>query len=378
MIDPNKFLDSFIKNGITFFCGVPDSLLKDLLSTLEVNKNINHIISANEGLAVSLSAGYAMASKEIPVVYFQNSGLGNIVNPLNSLTNSEVYSIPMIFIIGWRGQPGFFDEPQHMVQGRQTEEQISLLGVDVNYITADTNFDDLIEDIVKKTKRGRSQALLVSKNSFSNNDKSSNSHLHETSFTREEAINEIATFFSNDVLVSTTGKTSRELLKYRIKLKQPIRDFLTVGSMGHSSSIALGIALHEKNKRIICIDGDGAMLMHMGTIVSVGDISPKNFIHILINNNCHESVGRQRTPTANIDYKKLFLSIGYNSYYKAWDRMSLIEVFNKIDQNSQQGPIIVEVVVNSESDNKLPRPIQTPLENKLLFEAFLNTNEPDS
>ena len=378
MIDPNKFLDSFIRNGITFFCGVPDSLLKDFLSTLEDNKNIKHIVSANEGLAVSLSAGYAMASKKIPVIYLQNSGLGNTVNPLNSLTNSEVYSIPMIFIIGWRGQPGLIDEPQHMVQGSQTEAQISLLGIDVNYINAETNFDDLVEDIVKRIKQGKPQALLVSENSFSQSDKSSNSHFHDTSFTREEAINEIATFFSNEVLVSTTGKTSRELLKYRIKLKQPIREFLTVGSMGHSSSIALGIALHEKNKKIVCIDGDGAMLMHMGTIASVGDISPKNFIHIIINNNCHESVGRQRTPSANINYKKLFLSVGYNSYYKAWDRVSLIEVLNKIDHNSQQGPIIVEVVVNSKSDNKLPRPIQTPLENKLLFEAFLHTNESDA
>ncbi len=378
MIDPNKFLDVFIRNGITFFCGVPDSLLKDFLSTLECNKNIKHIVSANEGLAVSLSAGYAMASKEIPVVYLQNSGLGNTVNPLNSLTNSEVYSIPMIFIIGWRGQPGFIDEPQHMVQGRQTEAQVGLLGIDLSYITAKSNFDHLIEDAVKRIKQGRSQALLVSENTFSKSDKSSNSHFHATSFTREKAINEIATFFYNDVLVSTTGKTSRELLKYRIESKQPIREFLTVGSMGHSSSIALGIALYEKKKRVVCIDGDGAMLMHMGTIVSVGDISPKNFIHILINNNCHESVGRQRTPTINIDYKKLFLSVGYSSYYKAWDKVSLIEVFNKIDQDSHQGPIIVEVVVNSESSKKLPRPIQTPLENKLLFEAFLHSNESDT
>jgi phosphonopyruvate decarboxylase len=377
MIDPDIFLNILLKKGINFFCGVPDSLLKNLLSSLDYNRSIQHITAANEGLAVSISSGYAMASNKIPVVYLQNSGLGNIINPVNSLIHKNVYSIPMIFIIGWRGQPKFPDEPQHMVQGAQTKSQLKLLDIQINYINPECDINKIISIVVPRVEKGKSQALLVTENSFLKKHELSNHNHHKTSFTRENSIKLLAQFFTNDIILTTTGKSSRELLKFRLNSNQPIRDFLTVGSMGHCSSIALGLSTAKsvKNKRIVCIDGDGALLMHLGSIVSIGNEGPENFVHILINNNSHQSVGAQSTPTDKINYAQLFLSVGYLKYYKATDQESLLEVLKLISLDKIQGPIIVEIVVNSESDDPLPRPINTPYENKILFQKYINPND---
>tara|TARA_B110000238_G_scaffold161050_1_gene174926 strand:+ start:998 stop:2131 length:1134 start_codon:yes stop_codon:yes gene_type:complete len=321
MINPEHFLNALKKAKINFFTGVPDSLLKEFCACLQKKLKKNHIISTNEGSAIGLAIGHFLASRKPALVYMQNSGLGNAVNPITSLASSDVYGIPMVLLIGWRGEIStkkmqIPDEPQHKHQGKITLAQLDLMNIPYKIISEKTKN---IHSIVKKLKdlslkKNKPVAIVVRKNTFSKF-KTPEKVEHKNSFFREDAIKEIVKEVKKkNIIVSTTGMASRELFETRKILKQDtFKDFLTVGGMGHANQIATGIALHKPKKKIICIDGDGAILMHMGSIAISAQC--KNMIHVVINNKAHDSVGGQPTKGEIIDFTKISKACGY-SYNK--------------------------------------------------------------
>ena len=363
MINVENFVNYLNSIDIDFFTGVPDSQLSSFADYVE--ENCDNIIAANEGNALAIATGYNLSTGNFPLVYLQNSGLGNIVNPVTSLTHSEVYSIPIVYLIGWRGQPGVHDEPQHIKQGAITLDLLELLDIDYIIITKETEFKELKEtfenNFIKKLYDGNSVAIVVSKDAF---EKYEIKKENDNSLTREKAIQTIVDFLTDDdMVISTTGKASRELFEYRDDLNQGhANDFLTVGSMGHSSSIALGVSLNNPNKKIFCFDGDGAMLMHMGSIALIGSMKPKNFYHVMFNNSAHESVGGLPTIMSNIHINEILLACGYNKIYNASNIDELKDVLPKFIANN--GPVFLNIDVNLESRKDLGRPTTTPIENK--------------
>ncbi len=367
MISPKDLYHSLLKQEVDFFTGVPDSLLKSFCAYVDDHgEDKKHIIAANEGNAVALASGYHLATGKVGAVYMQNSGLGNIINPLTSLTDPEVYKIPMLLIIGWRGEPGVKDEPQHIKQGKVTESQLDILGIPYFILDSTSNLTTLLENVFAKIKDINSPvALLVRKNTFSPY-KSVKKPVFNAEMKREEALRELlAQTGKRDVIVSTTGKTSRELFELRVERNEKQQDFLTVGSMGHTSSIALGVALASPEKRVICIDGDGSALMHFGALPIIASLKPKNLIHVLLNNSAHESVGGQPTVASRIDFQSIANAVGYNKYYLAEDMTSLKTCFEDI--NKESGPILFEIRISTGSRDELGRPTSTPQENKFAF-----------
>lgn len=369
MIKPKSFYEWLSENQIDFFSGVPDSLLKDICAYITDNApKTNHIIAANEGNAIALAAGYHMGTSRIPMVYMQNSGIGNAVNPLLSLTDKKVYNIPLLLMIGWRGEPGKKDEPQHVTQGEVTLDLLQAMHIPFTILSADENeakaqLNIAIEEIKQSNAP---HALVIKKGTF---DKYKIKGAIDTDFelSREEAIKQIVDQLNGDeIIVSTTGKTSRELFEIRAVLKQPHHsDFLTVGSMGHSSQIALGIALSKPNKRVLCLDGDGAVLMHMGAMAITGSMSPNNLIHIVINNGAHESVGGQPTVGLNINTPSLALANGYKSATSVETSTELKDALLSISEASC--PALIEIKVKVGSRDDLGRPTISPIENKINF-----------
>ena len=375
-INPLKFYNHLRSEGVDFFTGVPDSLLKELCLCIDKNVSDNqHIIAANEGNAIALATGYHLGTKSVPVVYMQNSGLGNAVNPLLSLCDSEVYSIPILLIIGWRGEPGVKDEPQHIKQGKIQLSLLECMNIDYSIIdqnTADTK--EIISNAVKISKnKNKPFALIVRKNTFSKYSKIKENPGEDNSLMyREEALEILLENLSdNFIVVSTTGKTSREIFEIREKNNDShSMDFLTVGSMGHCSSIALGIALSNPSKKIICIDGDGALLMHLGILSTIGKIKPDNFYHILINNQVHDSVGGQETAIKYIDIQGIIKSHGYNKILLEKDKIKLnvaIKNFTNV-----RGPNFLEINVRPGSRENLGRPNIKPVDNIVDFMKFIN------
>ncbi|MCK5539045.1 MAG: phosphonopyruvate decarboxylase [Bacteroidales bacterium] len=367
MINTKNFYDYLSNKEIEFFSGVPDSLLKDICAYITDNTSKQkHIIAANEGNAIALAAGYHMATNKIPMVYMQNSGIGNAVNPLLSLTDTEVYNIPILLMIGWRGETK--DEPQHVKQGKVTTDLLDAM--EIPYLVLDTNEENAEKQIdiaISKIKETNTAfALIIRKGTF---EKYNIKQEIKSDFTllREEAIKIIIDSLEGDeVIVSTTGKTSRELFEYRDALKQNHNsDFLTVGSMGHASQIALGIALNKPNRKVICIDGDGAVLMHMGGFSIIGTQAPKNFLHIVVNNGAHESVGGQPTIAFNIDIPKIAKANNYKYAIRVSTTDELKNALKSINTNSY--PAIIEVMTRIGSRDNLGRPTIKPVDNKTDF-----------
>lgn len=374
MISPKFFIDKLEENNINFFTGVPDSLLKNICAYIEDNKDENHnIIAANEGAAMGLATGHYLATGEIPVVYMQNSGEGNIINPLASLTDKEVYNIPILLIIGWRGRPGVHDEPQHIKQGKVTLPLLETMGIKYTILSKDENeFTNQLNDVIgymAKTKE--SFAFVVEKDTFEDYKLQNNQQYENLELSREEAIQIVAdSLDENAVIVSTTGMISRELFEYRANSNQTHeKDFLTVGSMGHASQIALGIALEKSNHKIYCFDGDGAAIMHMGSMAIIGSKHPENYIHIIFNNGAHDSVGGQPTVGLQINIPEIAKALNYKKVFSIKDRMSLKEVLNKI--NGEKGPIMLEIQVKKGNRKDLGRPTTTPIQNKESLMKFL-------
>lgn len=355
--------------GAEFYTGVPDSLLKPLCDYLINYYGISdkHIIAANEGNSVALAAGYYLATGKVPVVYLQNSGLGNIINPVVSLLSDEVYAIPCIFVIGWRGEPDVVDEPQHVYQGKVTLKLLEDIDITFSVVNKNTDAKTLEQkmgEFKKLLKEGKSVAWVIRKSALSYGGEAkyrNNNHMK-----REDIIRHIVSVSKDDILISTTGKASRELYEVRESSEEGHEhDFLTVGAMGHSSSIALGIALKKKSKKIWCIDGDGAMLMHMGAMALIGSNAPNNLIHIVINNGAHETVGGMPTVAECIDLVKIALGCGYQKAISIDNFDDLNEVLIKAKKSAQLTFIEVKCTIGSR-DN-LGRPTIKPKDNKKEF-----------
>jgi phosphonopyruvate decarboxylase len=365
MIKNSHIFNLLKDNGVSFFTGVPDSLLKHLCAYITDNTtDKEHIIAANEGGAVALAAGYHLATGKIPLVYLQNSGLGNTVNPLLSLADKKIYSIPMVLLIGWRGKPGTKDEPQHIKQGRIQNDLLRVL--DIPFLVIGPDIDDLtdsVNQIIKTAKDNSSPvAIVVQPNTFEEYKLKACSE-DKYQLTREEAIETILESVSlKDIVVSTTGKTSREVYEYRERKKQGYQnDFLTVGSMGHASQIALGVTLNTK-KRVICLDGDGAILMHMGALAIIGTKKPKNFIHIVLNNGSHDSVGGQPTVGFSISLTKIAEGCGYSFVESLSNKDELQDALKRAFE--KKGPLMIEVLIKKGARLDLGRPKTTPVQNK--------------
>ena len=369
-----RFLsDLFKSNNVDFFTGVPDSQLKHFCNYLMDTYGIsdNHIIAANEGNAVALAAGYHLATGKIPCVYLQNSGFGNVVNPITSLLSDKVYAIPCLFVIGWRGEPNLRDEPQHVFQGEITLELLDILDIDYIVVDKGTSEDEIairMNQFRSSLDLGRSVAIVVKKGALAYDQKVK--YENDVPTIREDIIRHITKSSNEDIVISTTGKTSRELFENREQNNQSHKyDFLTVGSMGHSSSIALGVALNKPNTRVWCIDGDGAAIMHMGSMGLIGSMSPKNYIHVLINNEAHESVGGQPTVASSMDFRKIADGCGYKSSYLVENLNELDGVLHEI--KDKEGPVFIEVKSAIRSRDDLGRPTSTPVENKTAFMKYL-------
>lgn len=373
MIRPNFFVDVLAAGGVDFFAGVPDSLLKSLCACLTTCKDGNHhVITANEGGAIGLAAGYHLASGKIGCVYMQNSGEGNAINPLASLTDKEVYNIPMLLLIGWRGRPSEKDEPQHIKQGKITIGLLNVMGINYDVLAKD---EIVAENQIKKALdymklTHEVYALVIERDTFDsfqllNNDAS------ELSMTREEAIHKVVSVMQpTDVVVSTTGMISRELFEYRaMKRESHERDFLTVGSMGHASQIALGISLVQKKRRVWCFDGDGSSIMHMGNMAIVAGKSPENYVHVVFNNGAHDSVGGQPTVGLDIDLPAVAKALGYRDVFSVCQKEQLIETLENMSE--KKGPVLLEIKVKKGNRNNLGRPTTTPIQNKEALMEFL-------
>lgn len=357
-----------------FYTGVPDSQLRALCDWLMKNKNIGseHIIAANEGNCTAIAAGYYLATGKIPVIYMQNSGIGNAVNPILSLTSEKVYGIPCIFIVGWRGEPGVPDEPQHIAQGELTVRLLEDLGIKVSVIDSETSPDDISRELEESGEwfaQGRSLAFVVKKNALKNDIKIE--YKNPYALLREEVIECITEISDQDVIVATTGKAGRELYEIRERKGQSHKyDFLTVGSMGHCSSIALGIALNKPDRKIWCIDGDGAVLMHLGAMAVIGNRKPNNFVHIVINNEAHESVGGMPTVAATMNIPQIALGCGYESAASAETMEELRQRLQHAKAAAVLSLIEVKCAVGARAD--LGRPKTTPKENRDNFIKFLS------
>ena len=373
MITPKFFYDTLASYGINFYAGVPDSLLKNLCAYITDHADAAHnIIAANEGGAVGLAAGHYLATAQIPVVYMQNSGEGNIINPLASLTDKDVYNIPVLLVIGWRGRPGVHDEPQHVKQGKVTTGLLNTMGIDYTVLSKEEDKAAVqirkAVDYMRQTKE--CYALVIEKDTFETYTLQ-NVVTNDLTLSREEAIQTVAAALDDkDCIVSTTGMISRELFEYRtLRGQGHERDFLTVGSMGHASQIALGIALEKSDRRVWCFDGDGAAIMHMGSMAIVASKAPRNYVHVVFNNGAHDSVGGQPTVGLTIDLPAIAHAVGYPHTYTVSCLAYLQQVLQTIKQTA--GPILLEVKVKKGSRKDLGRPTTTPIENKEALMAFL-------
>lgn len=370
MIDPQQFVDALKAVALDFFVGVPDSLLKHFCACVNTQgAGQRHVIAANEGNAVGVAAGYHLATGRSAVVYLQNSGLGNAINPLVSIADKAVYRIPMLLVIGWRGEPGVPDEPQHVTQGRITINQLELLDFPYKIVDARSDVPALVQWVRRQLDDSRAlAALLVRKDSFRAYDSGAGTGVMSP-MRREQALSILLDLAGEAAIVATTGKTSREVYALRAANASPQRDFLTVGGMGHASSIALGVALGRPDQRVVCLDGDGALLMHMGALPIIGSVAPPRFIHVLLNNAAHESVGGQPTVADRIDFASIALASGYKAYAVASTLEAIPQAWRQLE--SQPGPVLLEVRIATGSRSDLGRPSTPPVANRDAFMQWL-------
>lgn len=370
-------VESFVNIlGADFYTGVPDSQLKALCNYLMNTYGIDphhHIIAANEGNCTALAAGYHLATGKVPVVYMQNSGEGNIINPVASLLNDKVYAIPMIFVVGWRGEPGIHDEPQHIYQGEVTVKLLEDMDIKPFILSKETAEEELkaaVEDFQAVLAKGKDVAVVVRKGALTYDGKVE--YKNDNTMVREKIIQHIVKATGEDPIISTTGKASRELFETRVSNGQSHKyDFLTVGSMGHSSSIALGVALNKPGTKIWCVDGDGAVLMHMGSMALLGSNKPKNMVHVVINNGAHETVGGMPTVAGNIDLVAIAKACGYPNAVCVDNFESFDEELMAAKGRGELSLIEVKCSIGARED--LGRPTTTALENKQNFMEYLKT-----
>lgn len=366
MLSCARIHEQLTENGFDFFAGVPDSLLKTFCAYLGDHTGPkDHVIAANEGAAVALAAGHHLATGRVGVVYMQNSGLGNAVNPLVSLADRAVYGIPMLLVIGWRGRPGTRDEPQHVHQGRVTEGMLDALGIGYAEMPTDPDAAErcLWSAMGATLDAGAPYALLVRAGSF-------HGHAPGVSrngtrmLSRETALTWMLDHLDERaVVVATTGYTSRELWAHRQATRIGDRaDFLTVGSMGHASQVAMGIALRKPSRAVFCFDGDGAVIMHMGAMAIIGSSGLRRFKHIVLNNGVHDSVGGQPTVGRNVDWPGVATACGYGFARSVESLDALDDAFRKLCESS--GPGLLEVRIRPGARSDLGRPAVSPRSRK--------------
>lgn len=373
VLDCKAFYEAMKGAGLDFYAGVPDSLLKDFCAYVtDHTPPERNVITANEGSAVGLAAGYYLATQRPGVVYLQNSGLGNTVNPLTSLADEACYGIPMLLIIGWRGEPGKKDEPQHVKMGSISREVLDAIGVEWAELPQDPEAAAaaITHARARLAERPAPYAFLVRAGTFEKY-KLKNQLASPYPMSREEAIGLIVQHLPADArIVATTGMPSRELYEHREQRgERHDTDFLTVGSMGHSSQIALGIALQDKSRKIYCLDGDGAVLMHMGGLANIGTSGCKHYKHICLNNGAHDSVGGQPTVAFDVDLAKVASACGYPAVFVATSAEELGEIFPRFE--AAEGPAFLEVRVKVGHRDNLGRPKMAPGELKVAFMAAL-------
>ena len=362
----DKFLSVLEDMSGRFFTGVPDSLLMPLLDEIVDKYGVTdkHVVAANEGAAVGLAAGFYLATGRPGVVYMQNSGIGNAINPICSLLHEKVYAIPVIFVIGWRGEPGVKDEPQHAFQGEITLKLLELLEIPYVIISPQTDLEELeskLDALRQHVSNKRSVAIVVRTGTLQS-DKEIDHHT-VAAISREEALETILDVSDDFICVCSTGKLSREV--FEIRERQGFghnHDFLTVGSMGHSISIALGLAREKPDKRVLCLDGDGAALMHLGSLATAGISELDNLVHIVLNNGAHETVGGMPTACSRLSLAETAETLGYR---RSISLMTTEDIMNVADFiKSAKGPAFIEVICNTQSRGNLGRPTTTPADNK--------------
>ncbi|MGM0408337.1 MAG: phosphonopyruvate decarboxylase [Bacteroidota bacterium] len=373
MIDVKRFYNELVENSIDFFAGVPDSLLKNICAYITANSPAEkNIITANEGAAVALGTGYHLGTDKIPLIYMQNSGIGNAVNPLMSLADKEVYSIPMILLIGWRGEPGVKDEPQHIKQGRVSPALLDSMEIPYQILDENSDYSKIIDDAVKTAvSTSAPVAILVRKGTFDSFTLKQEKN-EEPELNREEALEQILSFIPKDAaIVSTTGMLSRELFELREKYQQSHQsDFLTVGSMGHTSQIALGIALAKPEKQVYCFDGDGSAIMHLGSYAVAGSLAPQNLKIIVFNNGAHDSVGGQPTIGRTINFPGVVEAVGLKSFGIVQTITDINNVLPQIVKDNHTA--FLEIKIKKGARQDLGRPATTPKQNKNALKQFLD------
>lgn len=357
-----------------FYTGVPDSLLQPLCNYLMKHYGVDkkhHVIGANEGNCVAMAAGYHLATGKYPVVYMQNSGEGNAVNPIASLLNEKVYAIPAIFVVGWRGEPGKKDEPQHIFQGEITRSLLSLLSIESYVVGKETTVTELTRvraSFEEQLSKGQSVAFVIQKGALTNDEEMVYSNAYH--MTREAVVRAVSEVAKEDPIISTTGKASRELFEAREARGEGHQyDFLTVGSMGHASSIACAIAAQKPETKIWCVDGDGALIMHMGAMAVVGRLQPDNLVHILINNEAHETVGGLPTAANAVSLSEIAKACGYQVIPKVEEEAELLEALKKCRDSRKLTFLEVDCALGARAD--LGRPTTSARENKEQFMQYL-------
>ena len=354
MIKANTLINLLKKNNCNFFTGVPDSVLKELSFSLQNQSESNHIIATSEGAAVSLGIGHYLSTKKIPCVYMQNSGLSNALNPLISIAHKKVYSIPLILIIGWRGSPKTKDEPQHNVKGKITENILKLLNIKYKVIRSDKDLKKF-DKLIKNAKKNDSIVACLIEKGVLEKIKRVEKKKDFYKLNKEFFLKTLLLILGNNAkIIASTGYNSRELMYLRKKYKiKKNKDFYMVGGMGHATSVALGYSLSNK-KKIVCIDGDGSLLMHLGSIKTAGTFAKKNFKYVLLNNNSHDSVGGQNTYANDIDFKNLSKSLGFKNYYLIKKNNDIKKIIQKFLTNKNLS--FLEVKVSNNKIKNLPRP----------------------
>jgi phosphonopyruvate decarboxylase len=369
MIEPGRVVAHLASRGVDMYTGVPDSLLKEfgkhVMAELPRDK---HIIAANEGAAVGIALGHYLRTGRPALVYLQNSGFGNTVNPLLSLADADVYGVPMLLMIGWRGQPGVKDEPQHVKQGRVMTAMIEAMDLPYAVLPHDTQeAKACLTDAVKQAEAGSTPyVILVEKDTFAAAEVSPDAPPVDLA-SREDALKALANAVGDEaIIVSTTGMLSRELFEHREATGESgARDFLTVGGMGHASSIALGVAKQERDREVWCFDGDGALLMHLGSLAIIADHAPANYLHVVFNNGVHDSVGGQPTSIDMVDIPALAMAAGYRHAEAVQDLADVDEAIERL--RDAGGPSLLELRVRPGNRPGIGRPRRTPVQSKQAF-----------
>lgn len=363
------FMRELAKAEIDTFIGIPDSALRNFCDYMngQNEKNIQHFVPENEGAAIGIAIGNYLATGKAACVYMQNSGIGNAVNPLTSLANEEVYDIPMLLLIGWRGKPDEKDEPQHKFMGKITPGILDTLAIAYSVISSETTEEELAQIFSKakwQMQQGKQYAMIAQRDTFEADQKTTYGNSYE--IIREDAITALLkSIGSQEIIVSTTGKISREVYEQSDRLfGKHSQCFLTVGGMGHASMIAFGIAVKQPDRKVYCIEGDGAIMMHMGAMAFLGKQKPDNMIHICLNNEAHESVGGMPTGAAP-DYWKLAKELGYPQSYVADSYEGMPKIWNRIAEASELTFVEIKVALSSRKD--LGRPKESAVQNKMDF-----------